>query len=123
MEDLIFKENHKFGIELPKSVEQTYALDTKKDNTLWADEISKEMENTRMAFEFLPDGQSVSVGSQFVWCLIVFNIKMVNLKWKAKLVVGAYMTKAPATIRYISIMSIETARIAQMISALNDLEV
>ena len=28
------KKSHKFGIELPKTVEQTYTLDTKNGNTL-----------------------------------------------------------------------------------------
>ena len=28
---------HKFGINLPKTVEEAYALDAKKDSMLWAD--------------------------------------------------------------------------------------
>ena len=34
------KKTHKFGIELPKSVDQEYALD-KSNKKLWADAISK----------------------------------------------------------------------------------
>ena len=60
------KKSHKFGIELPKTVEQALALDAKNGNTLWADAISKEMENVRVAFEVLPDGKPVPIGSQFV---------------------------------------------------------
>ena len=37
------KRSHKFGIELPKTVEKAYNLDAKNGNTLWADSISKEM--------------------------------------------------------------------------------
>ena len=33
------------------TVEQAYALDAKNSNTLWADTISKEMENVRVAFD------------------------------------------------------------------------
>ena len=58
--------SHKFGIELPKTVEQALALDAKNGNTLWADAISKEMENVRVAFKVLPDGKSVPIGHQFV---------------------------------------------------------
>ena len=35
------KKKHKFGIEVPKSVVQAYALDKKNVNTLWEDVISK----------------------------------------------------------------------------------
>ena len=60
------KRSHKFGIELPKTVEETLALDAKNGNTLWADVISKEMENVRVTFEALPDGKSAPLGHQFV---------------------------------------------------------
>ena len=53
-----------------------YALDAKNGNTLWADAITKEMENVRVAFEVLPDGKSVPIGHQFVQCHTVFDIKM-----------------------------------------------
>ena len=36
---------------------------------------------------------------------------------------GGHMTKVPATIAYVSVMSIKTVRIALMIAALNNLEV
>ena len=60
------KRSHMFGIALPENVEEADALDAKNGNTLWADEISKEMENVRVAFEVLPDGKPVPIGHQFV---------------------------------------------------------
>ena len=57
---------HKFGIELLKTVEEAYALDAKNGSILWADAISKEIENVIVAFEVLPDGKSVHIGHQFV---------------------------------------------------------
>ena len=57
------KRSHKFGIELPKTVEEALTLDANDGNTLWADAISKEMENVRVAFEVLPDGKSVPIGA------------------------------------------------------------
>ena len=47
-------------------MEQAYSLDAKNDNTLWADAISKEMKNVRVAFEVLTDEKSVPIGNQFV---------------------------------------------------------
>ena len=54
--------SHKFGIELPNTVQEAYALNAKNGKTLWADAIPKEMENVRVAFEVLPDGKSVPIG-------------------------------------------------------------
>ena len=58
------KKSHKFGIELPKNIEQALALDAKNSNSLWADAISKEMENFRVAFE--PNGKKIPTNHQFV---------------------------------------------------------
>ena len=90
---------------------------------MWADAISKEMENIRVAFAVLPDGKSVSIGHQFVQCSMVFNIKIEDFRCKARLVTEGHMTKAPATITYASIVSRETVRIALMIATLHELEV
>ena len=56
------KRRYKFGIELPKTVEQDLSLDTKNGNTLLADAIPKEMEIVKVAFEVLPDVRSVAIG-------------------------------------------------------------
>ena len=52
------KRSHKLVIELLKTVEQAYALNSNNGNTLWADTLYKEMDNVRVAFEVLPDGKS-----------------------------------------------------------------
>ena len=69
-----------FGIELSKTVEHTLALDVNNGNTLWADAISNEMENVRVALEVLPDRKSVPIGQQFVRYRMVFNIKMEDFR-------------------------------------------
>ena len=53
-------------MELPKTVEEAYALDAKNSNTLCADAIFKEMENIGVAFEVLPDGKSVPIDHQLM---------------------------------------------------------
>ena len=60
------KRSQKFGIELPKTVEEAFALDAKNCNTLWADAISKEMENVRVTFKVLPDRKAIPIVHQFV---------------------------------------------------------
>ena len=52
---------------------------------------------------------------------MIFDIIMEDFRQKARLVVGGHMTKAPATITYTSVVSIETVRIALMVATLNDL--
>ena len=117
------KKRHKFGIELPKAVEQALALDAKNHNTLWVDATSREMDNVRVAFKILPDGKSLPIGHQSVQCNMVFDIKKEDFRHKARLVAGDHMTNAPATITYASIVSRETVRIGLMIATLNNIEV
>ena len=112
-----------FGIELPKTVKEVYALDAKNGYTLWVDPISKEMENVRVAFKVLPDWKSSSILSQFVQCHMVFDFKIKGFKCKARLVAGGHIMETPVTIMYTSVVSRETVRIALIIAAFNDLEV
>ena len=86
-------------------MEQDLALDAKNGNTFWADEIFEEMENVRVAFEILQDGKKVPIGHQFAWCHVAFDIKMEDFRCKVRLVAGGYMTEAPATITYASVVS------------------
>ena len=97
-------------------------LDAKNGNTLWADGISKEMKNIRVAFKILMDGKAAPIGHQFEQCHMVFDIKLMNLQERQYLVAGGHMTKALATIKYNIIVYRETVRIALMVAAINDLE-
>ena len=52
------KATHKYGIEIPTSIEHAYQLDVKNGNTFWRDVINKEMYNVSVAFEILECNQS-----------------------------------------------------------------
>ena len=56
---------------------------------------------------------------------MVFDIKIEDLRWKARLVAGGHKTKKLATVMYTTVVIKETVRITLMImiAALNDLEV
>eukprot|EP00957_Ditylum_brightwellii_P060482 4592450-Ditylum_brightwellii.AAC.1 len=56
------KTSHKYGIEIPISVEHAYKIDLKNGNIFWHDAIKKEMYNVGIAFEILPEGSLVPVG-------------------------------------------------------------
>ena len=53
---------HKFGIEVPSTVEEAYALDRINENTFWRDTIHKEMTNVKVAFQFPSDDENLPVG-------------------------------------------------------------
>ena len=58
----VCKTTHKYGIELPTSIEHAKELDQKNKNTLWADALAKEMKNVGVVFEILPAGKQALVG-------------------------------------------------------------
>ncbi len=93
----LLKKTHKFGIEVPRSVAEAYALDKKNGNTFWADSIAKEMKKVRIAFKILANGDKVPIGFLRMRCHMIFDIKMEDLHCKLRLVAGGHMTDAPAT--------------------------
>ena len=46
-----WQRTHKFGIRIPKSIEEAHRIDIKNGNFLWIDAIQQEMKNVRIAFE------------------------------------------------------------------------
>ena len=70
------KRTHKFGIEIPKTVNEALAIDKATGTTLWRDAIEKEMQNVRVAFNVLPDGVAPPPDHQFIRCHMIFDVKM-----------------------------------------------
>ena len=117
------KRTHKFGIEIPKTVQRAYEIDEETGTTLWRDAIEKELQNVRVAFETIEE-KDIPKGSQFIECHMIFDVKMeANFRRKARLVAGGHKTDAPSCPTYASVISRETVRIALTYAALNDLEV
>ena len=117
------KRTHKFGFEIPKTVERAYEIDKENDNTFWTDAIEKEMKNVRVAFNIV-DKEDIPKGYQYIDCHMIFDVKMeANFRRKARLVAGGHQTDQPSVPTYASVVSRETVRIALTYAALNDLEV
>ena len=116
---------HKFGIQIPKSVEEAKELDRKNGNTLWWDAICKEMRNVRPGFQVWEKSEKdLPAGYQKICCHIVFDVKMgENFRRKARFVAGGHVTETPATLTYSSVVSRDSVRIALLIAALNDLDI
>jgi hypothetical protein len=113
----------KFKIEVPTSVDHALEIDTKNRHTFWADAITKEMKDVRIAFQCLNAGDRAPIGFKWIKCHMIFDIKIEDFRRKARMVAGGHMTGAPTTMTYASVVSRETVRIALTIAALNDLEV
>ena len=118
-----YKTTHKFGIELPKTIQQALDIDKCTGSTYWYDAIQKEMCNVKVAFNILNEGENVPVGYQFVKCHMVIEVKMGTLQRKACLVAGRHMTDPPASQTFASVVSRESVRIGLLLAALNSLNV
>jgi hypothetical protein len=120
----ILKKTHKFGIRVPRSVEEALRIDKENGNTLWEDAMNKEMGNVRVAFKILPEDQPPPIAHTKIQTHIIFDIKMETLRRKARLVAGGHVTESPhPSLTYASVVSRESVRIALTLAALNDLEV
>jgi len=116
------KRTHKYGIQLPKSVEEAYEIDRQTGTDLWHQAILKEMKNNTIAFRFLEEGEQTPVGSQWIPFHMIFNVKC-DFTRKARFVAGGHWTDAPAQITYSSVVTRDSVRITFLITALNDLDI
>ena len=111
---------HKFGIEIPKSVEEALEIDRRNKNNLWRDAIEKEMVNIYPAFKLYEGDPKNLIGFQLIRCHMIFDIKLgENFRRKARFVAGGHMTAPPATLTYASVVSRESVRIALTLASLN----
>jgi hypothetical protein len=117
-----WKRTHKFGVELPHSVEAALRIDERTGTDFWRKAIDLEMTNVSPAFQFLDDDEAVPIGYTQIGCHMIFDVKM-DFKRKARLVAGGHQTDPPKDMTYASVVSRESVRLAFLIAALNDLEV
>jgi Reverse transcriptase (RNA-dependent DNA polymerase) len=117
----VWQETMKFGIELPRTVQEALEIDRRTGTTYWRDAINKEMATVAHVFEFFGDDE-VPGNYQFVRCHMVFDVKM-DLTRKARFVAGGHMTDPPINTTYSSVVSRDSIRIAFLIAALNDLDI
>ena len=116
---------HKFGIEIPKSMEDAKRINRANHNTNWWGSICKEMNNVRIAFEKYDRKQS-EIPSNYtkISFHLTFDIKMAENFWRKAIIVdGGNVTHLPSRITYSSMVLRDSVRIIFMIAALNGLKV
>ena len=122
---------HKFGIRLPKSVEEALEIDRVTQTDYWRKAINKEMTKVKIAWK-THDGdvtpQDVRngkvpdmIGYQEIGCHLVFEIKM-DFTRKTRYVAGGHTTVAPPWQTYSSVVSRDSVRLGFLIAALNGLD-
>ena len=112
---------HKYGIRVPRSVQEAREIDAENGNTLWWDAICEEMANVRVAFE---EQENAPASYKKIGVHMIFDVKLgENYRRKARLVADGHRTEAPSSITYSSVVSRDSVRIALLIAALNDLDV
>jgi hypothetical protein len=117
-----FRTTQKYGIELPKTVQEALEIDRKTGTDFWAKAIRKEMQAVAKAFQILGEDAADPVGYTPIEVHMVFDIKP-DFTRKARLVAGGHVTDPPSSITYASVVSRESVRIAFLIAALNDLDI
>ena len=67
---------HKFGIKLPKMVDEAIVIGKKNRNTYLQDAIAKEMKNIKIAFCILPDDEKTPNRFQFINSHMIIEVKV-----------------------------------------------
>ena len=118
----VSRTTHKYGIEVPRSVQHAQELDRLNGNTFWMDALQLEMTTINVAFDFKsenftpPKGYSRSSGH------IIWDVKM-DFTRKARWVKNGHLTRDPENSTFAGVVSRESIRIMFTYAALNNLDI
>ena len=119
-----WQRTHKYGIRIPKTVQEAREIDKANGNTMWQDAIAMEMKNCRVAFEAYDGDIKDLSGYEEISGHLIFDVKLSeNFRRKARFVADGHLVETPASITYSTVVSRDSVRILLLVAALNDLEV
>lgn len=119
-----WQRTHKYGIEIPKNMDDVKRIDEKNGNTLWMDSVKLEMKNVRVAFELFEGDTNMLKGYQEISGHLVFDVKLgENFRHKARFCADGHKTEPPAAVTYSMVVSRDSVRIVLTLAALNGLQV
>ena len=116
------KSTHKYGIEIPNSVQDAIRIDRDNKDTFWQDAINKEMRNVGIAFKILENSEHVPPGYRKSSGHLVFDVKM-DFTRKARWVKDGHRTPDPETSSYAGVVSRESIRILLTHAALHGIDI
>jgi len=110
----------KFGHRVPISVKESLKLDKENDNSLWRDEITKEMDamEEHKCFEFRNNmgGLNKENGWQYAPLHMIFDIKSQDMRRKARLVVGGHVVSCDGFETYSSTVKAVSVRLVMIMA-------
>ena len=121
-----WQRTHKYGIRMPKNVDEAYELDKANGNSLWADAIKDEMPKIIRALERHEgtEKELIDRGFKEITGHIIFDVKLgENFRRKARFVADGHKTTTPSSVTYSTVVSRDSVRICLTIAALNNLDV
>ena len=119
-----WERTHKYGIRIPKSIEEAKDIDKENGNTFWKDAVKLEMKDMGVSFEVYEGDVKDLIGYKEKRGQIIFDVKFgENFRRKARYVCEGFRATTPARITYSSVVRQDSVRILHMIAALNCFEV
>ena len=115
-------DTHKYGVEIPSSIEHVICLDAINGNRLWKESLDKDIHNISVAFEILPTGAPVPVGWKKSSRHLIWDVKM-EFTRKAHWVKDWHRTHDPKESNYSGVVSRNSVITALTYDALNDVDV
>ncbi len=116
------KKAQKFGLEFPNSIKRALEIDKETRTNFWQKAIVEEIMHVRPAFQILDKGAKPPIGSKWIPCHMIFDIKMDFMR-KARFVAGGHVIDPPTSITYSSVVARDSVCLAFLIAAFNDLDI
>ena len=116
------RKTHKYGIEIPQSVEDAFRIDRENGNNMWQQALALEMNSIGVAISFIRDGAVTPPGLTKTSGHVIFDVKM-DFRRKARWVLDGHKTPEPTTANYAGVVSRESVRIAFTYAAMMGLPV
>ncbi|MGH3054698.1 MAG: reverse transcriptase domain-containing protein, partial [Gaiellaceae bacterium] len=114
----------KFGVEVPRTLEEALEMDKKDGNDLWQEAVKKEMTQIHEYGTFKSEGKGVAAptGHKQIKVHLVFDVKY-DLRRKARLVAGGHLTDPPKESVYSGVVSTRSIRMCLFLAELNGLTI
>ena len=120
-----YGQKFKFGVQIPMNTSHALRLDHVGNNSLWKDATDVELDsiNAFETFKVLEDTEVMPAGYIKIPYHLIYDCKFDGRR-KARLVAGGHKTPdAPPEETYSGVVSMDTIRMAFVLSAMNNLEV
>jgi hypothetical protein len=97
-----WRTTHRFGVRVPKTIDDALEIDANEGNTIWFVSLKKELNKIMIVFnikdnitpEMIRGDSKLLPGFQEIKCHWVFDVNM-DLTRKSRFVAGGHMTTTP----------------------------